>query len=384
MLVNSDAFEERNLKKVGYEISPLEDGSLAAYRVIQVPMTAITQEACKPLGVKPRDAERSKNFFALGLITWMYTRPVDPTVEWIEQRFSSRPQVRDANLAAFKAGLHFAETAELFEHAYEIQPARLEPGQYRNITGNIATAYGLIAGAQQAKLPILYASYPITPASDILHELSKHKNFGVRTLQAEDEIAAAAAAIGGGVRRASRHHRHERPGRRPQVGGHRPGDQPRAAAGDRRRAARRTVDRAAHQDRAVRPDARDVRPPRRVAAADRRRVQSPSHCFEAAFEAVRLALKYRTPVILLTDGYVANGSEPWRLPDIDALPDISVPFADGAEPRRRLLAVPARPRDPGPSVGDSRHAGARSTASAASRSRTAPATSTTSPTTTSS
>ncbi len=139
VLVNSDAFEERNLKKVGYEISPLEDGSLAAYRVIQVPMTAITQEACKPLGVKPRDAERSKNFFALGLITWMYTRPVDPTVEWIEQRFSSRPQVRDANLAAFKAGLHFAETAELFEHTYEIQPARLEPGQYRNITGNIAT-----------------------------------------------------------------------------------------------------------------------------------------------------------------------------------------------------------------------------------------------------
>ena len=271
VLVNSDAFEERNLKKVGYEISPLEDGSLAAYRVIQVPMTAITQEACKPLGVKPRDAERSKNFFALGLITWMYTRPVDPTVEWIEQRFSSRPQVRDANLAAFKAGLHFAETAELFEHAYEIQPARLEPGQYRNITGNIATAYGLIAGAQQAKLPILYASYPITPASDILHELSKHKNFGVRTLQAEDEIAAAAAAIGARVRRAARHHGHERPRRRPQVRSARPGDQPRAAAGDRRRAARRTVDRAAHQDRAVRPDARDVRPPRRVAAADRRR-----------------------------------------------------------------------------------------------------------------
>ncbi len=158
-------------------------------------MTALTLEACKELGVKPRDAERSKNFFALGLISWMYTRPVDPTITWIEQKFSSRPQVRDANIAAFKAGLHFGETAELLEH-YQIQPAKLEPGKYRNITGNLAVAYGLIAAAQQASLPILYASYPITPASDILHELSKHKNFGVRTLQAEDEIAAAAVAVG--------------------------------------------------------------------------------------------------------------------------------------------------------------------------------------------
>ena len=328
VLVNSDAFEERNLKKVGYEISPLEDGSLGAYRVIQVPMTTITQEACKALGVKPRDAERSKNFFALGLITWMYTRPVDPTVEWIEQRFSSRPQVRDANLAAFKAGLHFAETAELFEHAYEIQPARLEPGQYRNITGNIATAYGLIAASHQAKLPILYASYPITPASDILHELSKHKNFGVRTLQAEDEIAAAAVAIGGAFA-----------GHLGITATSGPGvDLKSEAMGlaislelplvivDVQRGGPSTglPTKTEQSDLMLAMYGRHGESPLPIVAAE-----SPSHCFEAAFEAVRLALKYRTPVILLTDGYVANGSEPWRLPDIDALPDISVPFADG-------------------------------------------------------
>ena len=327
ILVNSDAFEERNLKKVGYEVNPLDDGSLAAYRVIQVPMTTITQEACKELGVKPRDAERSKNFFALGLISWMYTRPVDPTLEWIDQRFGSRPQVRDANLAAFKAGLHFGETAELFEHPYEIQPARLEPGRYRNITGNLATAYGIIAGAQQAKLPILYASYPITPASDILHELSKHKNFGVRTLQAEDEIAAASIAIGAAFS-----------GQLGVTATSGPGvDLKSEALGlaislelplvliDVQRGGPSTglPTKTEQSDLLLAMYGRHGESPLPIVAA-----QSPSHCFAAAFEAVRIALKYRTPVILLTDGYVANGAEPWKLPDVDALPDISVPFAD--------------------------------------------------------
>ena len=271
ILVNSDAFDERNLTKVGYDANPLDNGSLASYHVVQVPMTSLTLESCKELGVKPRDAERSKNFFALGLISWMYTRPVEPTIEWIDTKFSSRPQVRDANLAAFKAGLHFGETAELIEH-YQIQPAKLEPGHYRNITGNLAVAYGLIAAAQYASLPILYASYPITPASDILHELSKHKNFGVRTLQAEDEIAAAAVAVGAAFA-----------GQLGITATSGPGlDLKSEALGlaislelparRRRRAARRPVDRPAHQDRAVRPPPRDVRPSRRVAAADRRRV----------------------------------------------------------------------------------------------------------------
>ncbi|MET0627783.1 MAG: 2-oxoacid:acceptor oxidoreductase subunit alpha [Acidimicrobiia bacterium] len=328
ILVNSDAFEERNLKKVGYEINPLDDGSLLAYRVVQVPMTAITQKSCEPLGVKPRDAERSKNFFALGLISWMYTRPVDPTIEWIGERFSARPQVRDANMAAFKAGLHFAETAELFEHPYEIQPARLEPGRYRNITGNLATAYGIIAGAQLAKLPILYASYPITPASDILHELSKHKNFGIRTLQAEDEIAAAAVAIGGAFS-----------GHLGVTATSGPGvDLKSEALGlaislelplvliDVQRGGPSTglPTKTEQSDLLLAMYGRHGESPLPIVAA-----QSPSHCFDAAFEAVRLALKYRTPVILLTDGYVANGSEPWKLPDVEDLPDISVPFAEG-------------------------------------------------------
>ena len=196
LLVNVDTFEQRNLDKAGYAVSPLTDGSLANFRVYEIPMTSITVEATKPLGVKPRDAERSKNFFALGLICWMYTRPTEPLVDWIKSRFANRPQVLEANLAAFIAGVNFGETAELFDHAYEVKPAQLPAGTYRNITGNVALSYGLVAAAQKAKLPLFYASYPITPASDILHELSKLKHFGVRTLQAEDEIAAAGAAVG--------------------------------------------------------------------------------------------------------------------------------------------------------------------------------------------
>ncbi len=197
IIANTDAFEPRNLEKAGYSANPLEDGSLAAYRVYPVPMTSLTIQAAKGSGAKPRDAERSKNFFALGLISWMYTRPVDAIITWIDERFAKNAVVHDANLAALKAGYHFGETAELFDHPYEVHPAALPPGRYRNITGNVALAYGLIAAGQQSKLPILYASYPITPASDILHELSKHKNFGVRTMQAEDEIAAIGVAIGG-------------------------------------------------------------------------------------------------------------------------------------------------------------------------------------------
>src|SRR5256714_542340 len=169
LLLTEDAFEQRNLDKAGYPANPVEDGSLSAYRIVQVPMTSITLESTKDLGVKPRDAERSKNFFALGLLSWMYTRPIDPIVEWINERFGSKPTVRDANLAAFKAGYHFGETAELFDHPWEVLPADLPPGRYRNITGNVALAYGLIAASQSSKLPIAYASYPITPAPVILH-----------------------------------------------------------------------------------------------------------------------------------------------------------------------------------------------------------------------
>ena len=196
LIVNVDAFDERNLAKAGYAANPLTDGSLEGYSLFEVPMSTLTHGAVEPLGVKPRDAERSKNFFALGLVSWMYTRPVEDTLRWVEARFGNKPLVRDANLAAFKAGHAFGETAELFDHPYAIDPAVQPPGTYTNINGNTALAWGLVAASQLAGLPLFLGSYPITPASDILHELSKHKAFGVRTLQAEDEIAGIGAAIG--------------------------------------------------------------------------------------------------------------------------------------------------------------------------------------------
>ncbi|MBV8302793.1 MAG: 2-oxoacid:acceptor oxidoreductase family protein, partial [Acidimicrobiia bacterium] len=196
LIVNADSFEERNLAKAGYRENPLHDDTLKAYTVYEVPMTSLTIQATSEIGAKPRDAERSKNFFALGLISWMYTRPTEPTLAWIEERFGKNELVLQANTLAFKSGYNFGETAELFESAYEVKPATHLPGTYTNVTGNTAMAWGLVAAGQLATLPVFLASYPITPASDILHELSKHKNFGVRTMQAEDEIAAAGAVVG--------------------------------------------------------------------------------------------------------------------------------------------------------------------------------------------
>ena len=326
LIVNSDAFEARNLEKAGYTQSPLDDESLANFTVYPVPMTSITIEATRELGVKPRDAERSKNFFALGLLCWMYTRPAKPVGDWIESHFKNRPDVLAANLAAFKAGRNFGETAELFDHPYEVQPAKLPPGGYRNIVGNLALAYGLIAASQRARLPLVYASYPITPASDILHELSKHKNFGVRTLQAEDEIAAAGIAIGAAFA-----------GALAVTGTSGPGvDLKSEALGlaislelpllvvDVQRGGPSTglPTKTEQADLLLAMYGRHGEAPLPIVAA-----RSPSHCFDMAFEAVRLAVKYCTPVILLTDGYLANGAEPWLLPDLTALPDISVPFA---------------------------------------------------------
>ena len=326
VIVNVDAFEERNLHKAGYTANPLTDGSLDGYSVFEVPMTSLTQGAVEPLGVKPRDAERSKNFFALGLVSWMYTRPAAVTVAWIEERFSAKPQVRDANIAAFKAGHAFGETAELFDHPYEVVPAALAPGTYTNINGNTALAWGLIAASHQAHLPLFLGSYPITPASDILHELSKHKAFGVRTLQAEDEIAGIGSAIGAAY------------------GGHLavtttsgPGMALKAEAMglavslelplliiDIQRGGPSTglPTKTEAADLLMAYYGRHGESPVPIVAA-----HSPSDCFFVAIEAARIALKYRTPVILLSDGYLANGTEPWRLPDVDDLPDISVAFA---------------------------------------------------------
>ncbi len=326
LIVNEDSFDERNLQKAGYDTNPLDDGTVANYRVLKVPMTTITKEACAELGVKPRDADRSKNFFALGLVSWMYTRPTQPTLEWIATKFKKNELVVAANTAAFKAGFAFGETTEAVGHRYEVRPAQMPAGEYTSITGNTALAWGLIAAGQLAKLPVTLGSYPITPASDILHELSKHKHFGVRTVQAEDEIAAVGVALGAafsghlGVTTTSG------PGlalksetislaiaiELPlliidiQRGGPSTGLPTKTEASDLN----------------IALYGRHGESPLPIVAS-----YSPAQCFDAAIEAARIALKYRTPVILLSDGYIANGSEPWLLPDVSTLPDISVSFA---------------------------------------------------------
>ncbi|MDQ1374940.1 MAG: 2-oxoglutarate/2-oxoacid ferredoxin oxidoreductase subunit alpha, partial [Actinomycetota bacterium] len=286
----------------------------------------LTKDAVAALGVKPRDAERSKNFFALGLISWMYTRPVDATITWIEKRFGNKPLVAQSNTLAFKAGYNFGETAELFESAYEVKAAPLEPGKYTNISGNTALAWGLIAAGQLAKLPIFLGSYPITPASDILHELSKHKNFGVRTLQAEDEIAGIGAALGAafggqlGVTTTSG------PGvdlKSETMGLAISMELPLLIIDIQRGGPSTGLPTKTEQaDLLLAMYGRHGESPLPIVAA-----KTPSDCFHAVIEAARLALKYRTPVILLSDGYLANGAEPWRLPNIEDLPDISVEFA---------------------------------------------------------
>jgi 2-oxoglutarate ferredoxin oxidoreductase subunit alpha len=325
LIVNEDTFDERNLEKAEYTSNPLDDGSLATYRLIKVPMTSLTKQACEPLGVKPRDAERSKNFFALGLVSFMYTRPIQPTIEWIAERFAKNELVAAANRAAFVAGYHFGETTEAVGHRYEVRPAKLPAGEYTSITGNTALAWGLVAAGQLAKLPVTLGSYPITPASDILHELSKHKHFGVRTVQAEDEIAAIGMALGAafsghlGVTTTS------------GPGVSLKGETISLAVSvelplivvDIQRGGPSTglPTKTEAADLNIALYGRHGEAPLPIVAS-----YSPVNCFYAAIEAARIALKYRTPVILLSDGYLANGSEPWCLPDVDSLPDISVPF----------------------------------------------------------
>jgi 2-oxoglutarate ferredoxin oxidoreductase subunit alpha len=326
LIVNSDAFDERAFAKAGYESNPLTDDSLSAYTVYEVPMTSLTMEAVKPSGTKPRDAERSKNFFALGLISWLYTRPTEPTLEWIETRFAKTPMVAQANALAFKAGWNFGETAELFPSTYEVKPAVLEPGHYTNISGNTALAWGLIAAGQLAKLPLFLGSYPITPASDILHELSKHKNFGVRTLQAEDEIAGIGAALGAAYAGSLGITTTSGPGvdlKAETIGLAVSLELPLLVIDIQRGGPSTGLPTKTEQaDLLQAMFGRHGEAPVPIVAPS-----TPGDCFFAAIEAARIAIKYRTPVFLLSDGYLANGAEPWRIPDVAGLPDISVPFA---------------------------------------------------------
>jgi 2-oxoglutarate ferredoxin oxidoreductase subunit alpha len=324
LIVNSDAFDDRNLEKVGYSSNPIEDDSLGSYQICKIPMTTMTIEAVKDSGVSKKEAERSKNMFALGVISWMYGRPLEPSIGWLEKKFAKKPHIAQANVAALKAGHAFGETAEL--SAFEVKPATLAPGRYRRITGNQALAFGLIAASVQSKLPLFLGSYPITPASDILHELSRHKNFGVRTVQAEDEIAAISMAIGAafsghiGVTTTSG-----------------PGlDLKAEALGlalslelpliviDIQRGGPSTglPTKTEQSDLLHAMYGRHGEAPLPIVAS-----YSPPSCFWAALESARIALKYMTPVILLSDGYLANGAEPWRIPATAKLPDISVRFA---------------------------------------------------------
>jgi 2-oxoglutarate ferredoxin oxidoreductase subunit alpha len=354
LIVNADSFDDRSLGKAGYASNPLTDGTLNGFTVYEVPMTSLTLEACKETGAKPREAERSKNFFALGLISWMYTRPTEGILAWIDTRFGKKaPIVAKANTLAFKAGYNFGETAELFQSNYQVKPASLPPGTYTNVSGNTALAWGLIAAGQLAGLSILLGSYPITPASDILHELSKHKNFGIRTIQAEDEIAgigaALGAAFGGGLGVTTT----SGPGidlKSETVGLAVSLELPLLIIDIQRGGPSTGLPTKTEQaDLLHAMYGRHGEAPLPVVAA-----KTPSHCFDAVIEAVRIALKYRTPVFLLSDGYIANGSEPWLLPDVEDLPDIAVPYASEANhtdaegkgvfwPYRRDEATLARP-----------------------------------------
>jgi 2-oxoglutarate ferredoxin oxidoreductase subunit alpha len=326
IIVNSDSFDERSLQKAGYAANPLNDESLRAFTVFEVPMTSLTLEAVKPSGTRPRDAERSKNFFALGVISWLYGRPEDPTVQWIEQRFAKTPMVAQANGLAFKAGYNFGETAELFPSTYEVKPAALAPGTYTNISGNTALAWGLIAAGQLAKLPLFLGSYPITPASDILHELSKHKNFGVRTVQAEDEIAGIGAAIGAAYAGSLGITTTSGPGvdlKTESIGLAVNLELPLLIIDIQRGGPSTGLPTKTEQaDLLQAMFGRHGEAPVPIVAPS-----TPGDCFFAAIEAARIALKYRTPVFLLSDGYLANGAEPWPIPDVESLPDISVEFA---------------------------------------------------------
>jgi len=328
VIVNTDTFVERNLVKAGYEHDPLEGDDLAAYRVIRVPMTSLTKEACKDLGVKTRDAERSKNFFALGLLSWMYSRPVEPTLEWIDAKFKGRDLIIAANRTAFNAGHAFGETAELSDHQVIVRPAKMPAGTYTNINGNTALAWGLVAAGHLSGLPIFLGSYPITPASDILHELSKHKQFNVATFQAEDEIAAIGSALGAaygghlGVTATS--------GPGLALKGETMGlaislELPLIIVNIQRGGPSTGLPtKTEAADLLMAMYGRHGESPMPVIAA-----RTPADCFDQAIEAARIAIKYRTPVILLSDGYLANSSEPWLLPNVEDLEPIPVEFASG-------------------------------------------------------
>ncbi len=343
LIVDTDAFTDRNLQKAGYASNPLEDGSLDGYQVHPVPLTSLTVTALKEIdGVTPREAERAKNMFALGLMSWLYGRPVESTIEFLEKKFAKRPEIAQANLKAFNTGYAFGETSESFAVQYEVRPAQLPPGLYRQVTGNQALSWGLIAASKLSGLELFLGAYPITPASSILEELAKQKAFGVRTFQAEDEIAAAGAALGASFGGALGVTTSAGPGivlKSETVGLAVTLELPLVIV-DVQRAGPSTgmPTKPEQADLLLALFGRNSESPVPVLAA-----ATPGDCFYAAIEAVRVALAYRTPVYLLSDAYLANGAEPWAIPEVASLEPIRVEFA--AAPADGETFLPYR-RDP--------------------------------------
>jgi 2-oxoglutarate ferredoxin oxidoreductase subunit alpha len=326
IIVDTHDFTTRNLTKAGYDRNPLEGDDLDEYDVHRVDLTGMTVEAVKEFGLSRKDASRAKNMFALGLLSWMYGRPTEPTLTFLERRFAKNTAIRDANVTAFRSGWNFGETTETFVVQYEIKPAPMAVGTYRNITGNLALAYGLIAGSVQSGLPLFLGSYPITPASDILHELSKHKRFGVTTFQAEDEIAGVGAALGAAFGGALGVTTTSGPGialKSETIGLGVMMELPLLVVDVQRGGPSTGLPTKTEQaDLLQAMFGRNGEAPLPIVAP-----QSPADCFDAAVEAARIAVTYRTPVMLLSDGYLANGSEPWQIPAVDELPVIDPAFA---------------------------------------------------------
>lgn len=345
LVVNSDEFNESNLKKAGYTVSPLEDGSLQGYRVLEIPITSLTLKALEASPLPFKQQERCKNFYSLGLMYWLYDRPMEPTLQWIAQKFGNKPEIAEANATALRAGYNYADTTEIFNTSYRVAKAQIRPGKYRNITGNEATAIGFITASRLAERPLFYGSYPITPASDILHELSKHKNFGVKTFQAEDEIAAIGAAIGASFA-----------GNLGLTGTSGPGvalkseaiglaimtELPLIVINVQRGGPSTGLPTKTEQaDLLQAMFGRNGESPVAVVAP-----ATPGDCFRMAIEAVRLATKYMAPVFFLSDGYLGNGSEPWEIPSLDNLPEMKVTFhteTEGFQPYQRDEKTLSRP-----------------------------------------
>ena len=346
IIANTDAFTEKNLRMAGYSANPLEDDSLSGYNLQKVGITKLTANALVDMKLSTKVIDKCKNFFALGLMYWMYNRPLDQSIRFIEAKFGEKdPQLAEANLRVLKAGFNYGDTTEVFTTRYEVKPAKLPPGKYRNIMGNTATALGLVAAAKKAGLQLFLGSYPITPASDILHELSRLKNFDVKTFQAEDEIAAVCSAIGASYAGTLAVTTTSGPGmalKTEAIGLAVMLELPLVIIDVQRGGPSTGLPTKTEQaDLLQAVHGRNSEAPLCVIAAS-----TPADCFEAAYEACRLAIKFMTPVICLTDGYLANGAEPWKIPAVEDLKEIPVNFAknpEGFHPYSRDENTLARP-----------------------------------------